>query len=80
MTSSGKQSPGMVWVECPLCEGSGELVYEVGESDFGAPRGGELIAKSGVCSLCDGDGEIEVEDDEEEMEIIVQLDNSGALH
>ena len=72
MTFSEKELlDGVAIIVCPECDGDGQLEYEVGEADFGAPRGGELS---------EGAGEIEVEIDEDEMQIIVQLENTGSIH
>ncbi len=81
MTFSEKELlDGVAIIVCPECDGDGQLEYEVGEADFGAPRGGELVAKLMTCELCEGAGEIEVEIDEDEMQIIVQLENTGSIH
>ena len=71
---------GVAIIVCPDCDGDGQVEYEVGEADWGAPRGGELVGRVMTCELCEGSGELEVEIEEDEMQIIVQLENTGSIH
>lgn len=71
---------GVALVTCPECDGEGRLEYEIAVPDFGAYRGGELQGKIMDCEMCEGCGEVEVEITEEELQIIVQLENSGSIH
>jgi hypothetical protein len=43
-------------------------------------RGGYLAGKMMQCQLCEGYGEITVEEEDDELDIIVQLENSGSIH
>lgn len=51
------------WIQCPSCEGRGEVEYEVAvPMGFSNPYG-YLTTKWDTCDQCNGRGEIEVDDD-----------------
>jgi len=75
MTSYSNQYPAEI--ECPECEGEGELEYEVAVVDY--DHGGYLAGKFMDCERCGGNGYLVV-DEEDELQIIVQLDNTGSIH
>jgi DnaJ-class molecular chaperone len=51
------------WIQCPSCEGRGEVEYEVAvPMGFSNPYG-YLTSEWDVCDHCRGRGEIEVDDD-----------------
>lgn len=49
----------MFRIECPECQGQGDVCYEVGRPDY--IHGGELVEMWAECEKCFGSGEIEVE-------------------
>ena len=76
MTSYSNQYPKEI--ECPECGGEGRCEYEVAVVDY--EHGGYLAGKMMECQLCEGYGEITVEEEEDELDIIVQLENTGSIH
>jgi RecJ-like exonuclease len=48
---------------CPVCEGEGQLEYEVPVVDYN--HGGYLDTEWGDCERCGGTGEVEDWEDEE---------------
>lgn len=52
--------------ECPECEGTGEIYWEVPMSQGFGRDSGYLEEVVEVCELCGGDGEIYIETDDDE--------------
>jgi len=71
-------------IECPQCGGSGRYEYEKAVVDW--EHGGYLTGYFAECDECQGSGEIEIEveeedeDEDEELFIVVNLNNTGAIH
>lgn len=75
MTSYSNQYPNEI--ECPECGGEGECEYEVSVVDY--QHGGYLKGEVMTCQRCHGDGFIGA-GEEDELDILVQLDNTGSIH
>ena len=51
---------------CPVCEGDGEVEYEVPVPDYGSWHGGFFGTEWGTCDRCSGSGEVEDWEDDDE--------------
>ena len=79
----GKVLGGSMEIECPECGGTGRCEYERHVVDY--ERGGYIDGYFDDCDECGGTGEIKVdieqdEEDEEEVFIVVNLNNTGSIH